>query len=65
MKRTQHNKSIIPNTQRYLHWLRLASNAADLKRHIEPNSPSEGLKVAFIEVNGAPIELMQYIEKVR
>ena len=27
---------------------------------IEPNSPSEGLKVAFIEVNGAPIELMQY-----
>ena len=28
---------------------------------IEPNSPSEGLKVAFIEVNGAPIELMQYV----
>ncbi|MEL6937665.1 MAG: hypothetical protein AAFO84_00565 [Cyanobacteria bacterium J06598_1] len=28
---------------------------------IEPNnSPSEGLLVAFIEVNGAPIELMQY-----
>lgn len=27
---------------------------------IEPNSPSEGLIVAFIEVNGAPIELMQY-----
>lgn len=27
---------------------------------IEPNSPSEGLMVAFIEVNGAPIELMQY-----
>lgn len=28
---------------------------------IEPNSPSEGLIVAFIEVNGAPIELMQYL----
>ena len=27
---------------------------------IEPNSPSRGLMVAFIEVNGAPIELMQY-----
>lgn len=27
---------------------------------IEPNSPSKGLIVAFIEVNGAPIELMQY-----
>lgn len=27
---------------------------------IEPNSPSKGLTVAFIEVNGAPIELMQY-----
>ncbi len=29
---------------------------------IEPNSPSEGLIVAFIEVNGMPIELMQYIK---
>ncbi len=27
---------------------------------IEPNSPSEGVTVAFIEVNGAPVELMQY-----
>ena len=27
---------------------------------IQPNSPSEGLTVAFIEVNGAPIELMEY-----
>ena len=27
---------------------------------IEPNSPSKGLRVAFIEVNGAPVELMQY-----
>ncbi|MBV1859611.1 MAG: hypothetical protein KUG77_14450 [Nannocystaceae bacterium] len=26
---------------------------------IEPNSPSEGVMVAFIEVNGAPVELMQ------
>jgi hypothetical protein len=27
---------------------------------IKPNSPSDGLLVAFIEVNGAPVELMQY-----
>ena len=27
---------------------------------IKPNSPSDGLIVAFIEVNGAPVELMQY-----
>lgn len=26
---------------------------------IEPNSPSAGVKVAFIEVNGAPVELIQ------
>jgi hypothetical protein len=30
---------------------------------IEPNSPSEGLVVAFIEENGAPVELMQYENK--
>ncbi|GIU35898.1 VOC family protein [Shewanella colwelliana] len=28
---------------------------------IAPNSPSDGLLVAFIEVNGAPVELMQYV----
>ena len=32
---------------------------------IQPNSPSKGLVVAFIEVNGAPIELMQYDEVLR
>ena len=26
---------------------------------IEPNSPSAGVTVAFVEVNGAPVELMQ------
>ena len=26
---------------------------------IEPNSPSVGVTVAFIEVNGAPVELLQ------
>jgi hypothetical protein len=26
---------------------------------IEPNSPSDGVMVAFIEVNGAPVELLQ------
>ena len=28
---------------------------------IQPNSPCEGLMVAFIEIRGAPVELMQYI----
>lgn len=27
---------------------------------IKPNSPSEGLTVAFIEENNAPVELMEY-----
>lgn len=27
---------------------------------IEPNSPSAGVMVAFVEVNGAPVELMQF-----
>ena len=27
---------------------------------IQPNSPSEGITVAFIVDNGAPIELMQF-----
>lgn len=30
---------------------------------IQPNSPSSGLLVAFIEVNGAPVELMQYVSR--
>ena len=37
--------------------------AADLKGKkiiIQPNSPSDGLSVAFIEMNGAPVELMEY-----
>ena len=32
---------------------------------IQPNSPSKGLVVAFIEVNSAPVELMQYDEALR
>jgi hypothetical protein len=28
---------------------------------IPPNSPSTGVTVAFIEVNGAPVELMQIV----
>lgn len=41
--------------------------AALAKQHviIEPNSPSRGVLVAFIEVNGAPIELMQIDHSVR
>ena len=32
---------------------------------IEPKSPSRGVTVAFIEVNGAPVELMQIDHQVR
>jgi len=36
----------------------LEAAIAGQKVIIEPNSPSTGVMVAFIEVNGAPIELM-------
>ena len=32
---------------------------------IEPNSPSRGVTVAFIEVSGAPVELMQIDHQAR
>jgi hypothetical protein len=32
---------------------------------IEPNSPSAGVMVAFIAVNGAPVELMQINDELR
>ena len=32
---------------------------------IAPNSPSRGVRVAFIEVNGAPIELMEVDRSMR
>lgn len=32
---------------------------------IEPNSPSPGVRVAFVDVNGAPVELMQIDHLVR
>jgi hypothetical protein len=32
---------------------------------IAPNSPSPGVTVAFIEVNGAPVELLQIDHKAR
>jgi hypothetical protein len=32
---------------------------------IEPNSPSLGVMVAFIEVRGAPVELMQIDHSIR
>ena len=37
----------------------LSQAIKDKKVIIQPNSPSDGVLVAFIEVNGAPIELMQ------
>jgi hypothetical protein len=32
---------------------------------IEPNSPSHGVTVAFVEVNGAPVELIQIDHALR
>jgi hypothetical protein len=29
---------------------------------IEPNSPSPGVRVAFVLCNGAPVELLQYVD---
>jgi hypothetical protein len=40
----------------------LAEALAGKKVIIPPNSPSPGVVVAFIEVHGAPVELMQYDE---
>jgi hypothetical protein len=37
----------------------LADAIRDQRVIIDPNSPSTGVLVAFIEVNGAPVELMQ------
>ena len=42
--------------------------AAALEGHrviIDPNSPSHGVLVAFIEVSGAPVELMQIDHQAR
>jgi hypothetical protein len=35
----------------------------DLKIITEPNSPSDGTRVAMIEHNGAPIELIEFAKK--
>jgi hypothetical protein len=43
----------------------LAAEIAGKKVLIEPNSPSEGVLVAIIEVNGAPVELMQIDRTLR
>lgn len=37
----------------------------DQKIIIAPNSPGDGIVVAFIEVNGAPVELLQIDRKIR
>jgi hypothetical protein len=43
----------------------LAAAIAGQKVIIEPNSPSRGVLVAFIEVEGAPVELLQIDHAVR
>jgi len=44
---------------------KLESELAGQKVIIHPNSPSKGVVVAFIEVNGAPVELIQIDRRVR
>lgn len=39
----------------------LEAALAGKKVLIAPNSPSKGLRVAFIEDNGAPVEFLEYI----
>jgi hypothetical protein len=43
----------------------LAEAIRDQKAIVAPNSPSTGVLVAMIEVNGAPVELMQIDHLVR
>ena len=43
----------------------IKSALADQKIIIAPNSPSDGVVVAFIEVEGAPVELLQIDRKIR
>ena len=43
----------------------LGAALIDHKIIIQPNSPSVGVMVAFIEVNGAPVELLQIDRTVR
>jgi hypothetical protein len=41
----------------------LEKEIAEKKILIEPNSPSDGITVAFIEHNGAPVEFLQIEDK--
>jgi hypothetical protein len=43
----------------------LETAVRDYRVIIEPNSPSPGVVVAFIEVKGAPVELMQIDHDIR
>ena len=43
----------------------IESALANQKIIIAPNSPSDGVVVAFIEVEGAPVELLQIDRKIR
>jgi hypothetical protein len=38
-------------------------SAHDLKVITEPNSPSDGVRVAMIEHNGAPVELIEFLNR--
>ena len=42
----------------------LASALGGQRVIVAPNSPSPGVRVAFIEVNGAPVELLQIDRRI-
>ncbi len=54
--KTQYNQYAFLITRK----LGLEAELRGKKIIIQPNSPSEGLIVAFVEVDGAPVELMEY-----
>jgi hypothetical protein len=43
----------------------LAAALEGQKVIVEPNSPSRGVLVAFVEIQGAPVELMQVDHEAR
>jgi len=45
--------------------IRKSARRIGQKRQTKPNSPSRGVLVAFIEVSGAPVELMQIDHEAR
>jgi hypothetical protein len=63
-KDSQINKLIqtVPHIAFEVSDLNYELEAHDLKVITEPNSPTDKIKVAMIEHNGAPIELIEFVK---